>query len=82
MGLSKLAAECQACPYVNTCDHKRMEALGYLMLPEHIELRDSPAISDELLDRISRIYQIPPVILQGDFEELAGYLDRSPFNLE
>ena len=27
MGLSKLAAGCRACPYVDTCDHKRMEAL-------------------------------------------------------
>ncbi len=34
MGLSKLTAKCQACPFVDTCDHKRMEALGYLPLPE------------------------------------------------
>lgn len=34
MGLSRLSKTCQACPYVDTCDHKRMEALGYLSLPE------------------------------------------------
>lgn len=34
MGLSKLSARCQACPFVSTCDHKEMEALGYLPLPE------------------------------------------------
>lgn len=34
MGLSKLAAKCRACPYVSTCNHKQMEALGYLPLPE------------------------------------------------
>ena len=34
MGLSRLAAKCRACPYVSTCDHKQMEALGYLPLPE------------------------------------------------
>ncbi|NBH79029.1 hypothetical protein D3Z52_12800 [Clostridiaceae bacterium] len=34
MGLSKLAAKCRVCPFVDTCDHKRMEALGYLPLPE------------------------------------------------
>lgn len=34
MGLSKLTAKCQACPLVDTCDHKEMEALGYLPLPE------------------------------------------------
>jgi len=33
MGLSKLAAGCRACPYVDTCDHKRMEALGFLPEP-------------------------------------------------
>lgn len=34
MVLSKLSAKCQACPFVDTCDHKEMEALGYLPLPE------------------------------------------------
>lgn len=33
MGLSKLAAGCRVCPYVDTCDHKRMEALGFLPKP-------------------------------------------------
>ena len=33
MGLSKLAAGCRACPYVDTCDHKRMAALGFLPEP-------------------------------------------------
>lgn len=34
MGLSRLSKKCQACPYVETCDHKRMEALGYLPTPK------------------------------------------------
>ena len=34
MALSRLAAKCRACLKVGTCDHKRMEALGYLPLPE------------------------------------------------
>lgn len=34
MSLSKLSARCQACPFVDTCDHKEMEAFGYLPLPE------------------------------------------------
>ena len=33
MGLSKLSAKCQACPFVDTCDHKEMESLGLLPLP-------------------------------------------------
>ncbi len=34
MGLSRLAAKCRACPHADTCDHKEMEAFGYLPLPE------------------------------------------------
>lgn len=30
MGLSKLSGTCNMCPNVDHCDHKRMEALGYL----------------------------------------------------
>lgn len=33
MGLSRLAEECQTCPFVEKCEHKRMEALGYLPEP-------------------------------------------------
>lgn len=31
MSLSKLAAKCQACPFVSTCGHKRMEEVGFLI---------------------------------------------------
>lgn len=34
MGLSRLAKACRKCPYVLTCDHKRMEALAYLPTPK------------------------------------------------
>lgn len=34
MSLSKLSSMCQACPFVDTCNNKEMEALGYLTLPE------------------------------------------------
>ncbi len=33
MGLSQLSKECQKCPFVEKCKHKRMEALGYLPEP-------------------------------------------------
>lgn len=33
MGLSKLAAKCRECPFVDKCDKKRMEAHGYLEMP-------------------------------------------------
>ena len=34
MGLSKLSEACKKCPYVDTCNHKRMEAVGYLPMPK------------------------------------------------
>ena len=30
MGLSKLSKTCSKCIFVDTCDHKQMEAYGYL----------------------------------------------------
>lgn len=33
MGLSKLSEKCQKCPHSETCDHKQMEALGFLPEP-------------------------------------------------
>lgn len=29
-GLSRLSKKCQECPFVETCNHKQMEALAYL----------------------------------------------------
>lgn len=68
MGLSKIAAKCKACPHVSTCDHKRMEALGYLPLPEpSVEIRTDQAVKiDNTLDQISRLFQIPKQYLRGD----------------
>lgn len=33
---SQLATECQKCPYVESCENKRMEMMAYLPLPEPI----------------------------------------------
>ena len=30
MGLSRLSKKCRECKYVDTCNHKRMEALAYI----------------------------------------------------
>lgn len=45
MGLSKLAAACRACKYVETCDHKRIEAHGHLPYPPLSEAASMPAAS-------------------------------------
>lgn len=63
MGLSRLAEACRKCPYVDTCDHKRMEALGYLLMPKiealntqvtEIKVNDVPLSS--LTDMLKPIY--------------------------
>lgn len=33
MALSKLATKCRSCPFVDKCNNKRMEAHGYLEMP-------------------------------------------------
>lgn len=33
MGLSRLAAKCVECPFVDKCDKKRVEALAYFEMP-------------------------------------------------
>ena len=43
MGLSKLAAGCRVCPYVDTCNHKRMEAVGFLPEPPLLNSASQPA---------------------------------------
>jgi hypothetical protein len=30
MGLSRLSKQCRECPFVDTCENKRMEALAYI----------------------------------------------------
>lgn len=70
MGLSRIAAMCRACPYVSTCDHKRMEALGYLPLPlpeptVEIQMVTPSASIEQAFDQLSRSIQIPKEILKG-----------------
>lgn len=65
MGLSKLAAQCQVCPYVDTCDHKRMEALGYFPLVE-VQIKLSPTVVGDLFDQLSRAaYSNPKTYSKG-----------------
>lgn len=67
MGLSRLSAKCRACPRVSTCDHKRMEALGYLPMPEPtVTIQAEKAVQlDSMLDYMSRLFQIPKEYLRG-----------------
>ncbi len=45
MGLSRMSAQCRQCPFVDTCNHKKMEALGYLPDP-YIASATEPVLAD------------------------------------
>ena len=59
MGLSKLAAGCQSCPYVDTCDHKRMEALGFLPEPPLSMSASQPAADSAAQPLLRETREIP-----------------------
>lgn len=52
MALTKLAAKCRFCPFLNTCDHKQMEALGYL--PEPLVAESGAKASAKMVQPILR----------------------------
>lgn len=52
MALTKLAAKCRSCPFLSTCDHKQMEALGYL--PEPLVAESGAQASAEMVQPILR----------------------------
>lgn len=79
MSLSRLSTKCQVCPHVDTCDHKEMEAYGFLPLPTQQEtiifsepseedlLRAAKEINtDELVKEIARVFQVPKRLLRGE----------------
>ena len=40
MALARLTKQCRECPFVETCEHKKMEALGYLPEPIMADAKD------------------------------------------
>lgn len=45
MGLTQLSEKCKKCPFVDTCENKRMEALAYLPEPMIAEAGRSASMS-------------------------------------
>jgi len=77
MSLSRLAAKCRVCPYVDTCDHKEMGAYGFLPIsPQHGSIlfqkpskkdliRAAKELNtDKLAKLIARELQIPERLLR------------------
>ena len=77
MSLSKLAAKCRVCPFVDTCDHKEMEAYGFLPLPaqeqtiifsgageDDLVRAGKETGTDALIKEAARVFQIPEQMLK------------------
>lgn len=59
MALSRLSAKCSVCPYVETCDHKEMEAVGYL--PEPITAQASAPVLEDMA---------APILVKHDYRDI------------
>jgi len=77
MSLSRLATRCRTCPFVDTCDHKEMEAYGVLPLSTQQEIiifsepsgedliRAAKEVNtDMLIKEIARVFQVPERLLR------------------
>ena len=56
MGLSKLASACQTCPFAETCEHKMMEAVGYLPLSQSASENASMLMAAPILRETMEIH--------------------------
>lgn len=45
MALVRLAKQCRECPFVKTCEHKKLEAMGYLPEPIMTDVK-APVTAD------------------------------------
>lgn len=71
MSLSKLAARCQGCPFMDACDHKQMEAYGFLLpvpsqqnqaAPSQLNASEQLILTEPVID----IAELKKRILGGD----------------
>lgn len=88
MTLAKLASKCQSCPHQLACDHKEMEEVGFLPIPEDglnnpdlnitvgMDLASGPDMSTEVtigfVDAVNSVGNIYPVAM----EELKRTMDQ------
>lgn len=74
MALSKLAAKCRECPFVDKCDNKQMEAHGYLEMPNTVSPSNetgAASIAEPILRETMTIMVNgkPSVIYKDDIEK-------------
>lgn len=77
MALARLAKQCRECPFVETCEHKELEAVGYL--PDPIMADAKAAVADItapiLREPVSRVVDGKIVTMYKDELEKILYKD-------
>lgn len=83
MALARLTKQCRECPFVETCEHKKMEALGYLPEPIMADAK-APVTADIaapiLRETVSRVVDGKVVTWRRSFIKI--YILISDFSLE
>ena len=78
MALARLTKQCRECPFVETCEHKEVEALGYLPEPIMTDAK-VPVTADIaapiLRETVSRVVDGKVAIMYKDELEKVLYKD-------
>lgn len=78
MALARLAKQCRECPFAKTCEHKEMEALGYLPDPIMADVK-APVAADIaapiLRETVSRVVNGKVTTMYKDELEKILYKD-------
>lgn len=78
MALARLAKQCRECPFVKTCEHKKMEELGYLPDPIMADVK-APVTADItapiLRETVSRVVDGKVTTMYKDELEKILYKD-------
>ena len=78
MALVRLAKQCRECPFVKTCEHKKLEAMGYLPEPIMTDVK-APVTADIaapiLREIVSRVVDGKVVTMNKDELEKIIYKD-------
>lgn len=78
MALARLAKQCRKCPFVETCKHKKLEAVGYFPEPIMAEVKatvTADIAAPILRETVSRVVDGKVVTMYKDELEKILYKD-------